>query len=176
MIKTIGFRRLLPIANCLLYVVLTCFGSCRITSAQFDPSTLILAVNVPVVLAAFTLDAAVFHSQLKLAFLLSIPLVPLLWYLVGSWIDRRIGWIPSRKYVRTLSRDVLLASAVVTACLVVVVFVQTVTLVHPPRMSWVVCAVCAWMAFLLAVLGRMVYRRLVNAGAAIPAESGISTH
>ena len=46
----------------------------------------VFAVNVLVVFAGFALDAAVFHSHLQNPFLLTIPLIPLLWYPAGSWI------------------------------------------------------------------------------------------
>src|SRR4051812_49803705 len=98
MVKAIGFRRLLPIANCLFYVVLMCFGNGRgITSAQAVSHVdavpillrLVVAANVPAVLAAFAIDAGVFHFPLRKPVLLTIPFIPLLWDSVGSWIDRR---------------------------------------------------------------------------------------
>ncbi len=80
MIKAIGFRRLLPVANLLVYVVLICFGNGRgITSGQADSHAdtvpilirFVVAVNVPAILAAFGLNAAVFHLQLRRLFLLA---------------------------------------------------------------------------------------------------------
>ena len=173
MVKAIGFRRLLPIANCLLYVVLMCFDSGRgITSSQpvSDvgavpiPLRLVVAANVPAVLAAFAVNA-VFHFQLRNPFLLTIPFIPLLWYPVGSWIDRRLGWSPSRRYVRTRLRDVLLVSAVVIACFAVQVFVQNARVLYPRPTDpfWMGYGIWLWFLFLLSVLARMVYRRVANA-------------
>ena len=91
---------------------------------------LVVAANVPAVLVAFAIRA-VFHFQLRNPFLLAIPLIPLLWYPVGSWIDQRLGWSPRRKHFRTRLRDVLLMLAVVSACFAVQVFVQNAKVLSP---------------------------------------------
>jgi hypothetical protein len=172
MVKAIGFRRLLPIANCLLYVALLCFDNGHgITSSQpvsdVDavpiPLRLVVAANVPAVLVAFAIRA-VFHFQLRNPFLLAIPFIPLLWYPVGSWIDRRLGWSPSRKRVRNRLRDVLLILAVLIACFAMQVFVQRFKVLYPRPTDpfWAGYGIWLWFLFLVAVLARMVYGRFAN--------------
>lgn len=171
MIKAIGFRRLLPVANLLLYVGLMCCGNGRWTSSgQADSHAVtvpilnrcVIALNVPAVFAAFGLNAVVFHFQLKYAFLLSIPFVLLLWYPVGCWIDRQVGWSLRRKQIGAVLRDVFLASAVLISVLAVVLFVQIIHRVGPRDPFWMGYGICAWFAFLLTVLAGTVYRRLAN--------------
>ena len=78
----------------------------------------------------------------------------------GGFLDR-LGWSARRKQVRTRSRDVLLASAVVMTCLAGVVFFQVLKLLHGPTDPfWIGYGLCLWFGFLLAVLTGMVYRRL----------------
>ena len=168
-IKTIGFRRLLPVLNLLLYVAFACVGSAGELSSVQTHSThvdtvpvgtrFVVAANVPAVLVAFALNATAFHFQPNRLFLLGIPFVPLLWYPVGYWIDRRVGWIPRRKPIRTMLRDAFLASAALIATLSVVVFIQTIRRGYPGPMGY---GVCAWFAFLLTVLARMLYSRLFD--------------
>jgi hypothetical protein len=45
-----------------------------------------------------------------------------LWYPVGCWIDQHLGWSVRRKQIRTVLRDVFLASAVLIAILAGMVY------------------------------------------------------
>ena len=170
--KAIGFRRLLPIVNVSLYLMFLCFagasapGSFQARVNETDSisvgTRLVIAANVPVVVAAFALNAAVLHLQSSRLFLLASPFVLLLWYPVGLWLDRRFGLIPLRRPVRSFVRDGLLATQVLVAILAVVVFLQVIKRGYPgpPDPYWMGYGVCAWFAFLLAVLGTKLYARL----------------
>lgn len=172
MIRSLGFRYLLPAANCLSYLALLCFGGNRaIPASSVTPHVeaipilprFVIAANVPAVLAAFTTNA-IFHLRLKNPFLLSVPFILPLWYLVGCWIDRRIGWSPRKTPIRSRLRDFLLASAVIVAGLAVVVFLQVVKLVRPAPSDpfWFGYGISLWFGFLLVVLAGMVYRRVTD--------------
>lgn len=171
MIKAIGLRRLLPILNVLLYLAVICFtnpdtaasAQARVNQLDRIPvgTRLIIAANVPAVLLAFALNATVLHLQPTRLFLLAAPFVLLLWYPVGFWFDRRLGWIASNRPIRTFLRDSFLASQVLIAVLAIVIFVQVIKRGSPgpPDRFWMSYGVCAWFAFLLAVLATKLYAR-----------------
>jgi hypothetical protein len=169
MLRKIGFRRLLPVLSLALYVASICVGNAgrsgtthisatRTHTAEVGtiPARVKMAVslNVPAVLAASLLNAIVFHFQTSGVFLLAVPFVPVLWYPVGKWFDRRLGWVHRCKPKRTFIRDTLVVASGVLAILSVVVFAQVIKRGYPgpPDTFWIAFGVCAWFAFLLVVV------------------------
>lgn len=118
-----------------------------------------VALNVPAVLAALFLNTVVFRFRTNYLFLLAVPFVLILWYPVGRWFDRRLGWVQRRKRKRTLIGDTLLVLCGLFAIFSVVILLQTIKQAYIPDSLWLVLGVCAWFAFLLVVLAGVFYAR-----------------
>jgi hypothetical protein len=179
MLRRIGFRRLLPLLNLALYVASICIGNAGDSgkthiSASRPPAAeagtiparvkIAVSLNVPAVLAASLLNVIVFHFQTSGVFLLAVPFVPLLWYPVGKWFDRRLGWVHRYKSKRTFIRDALVVASSVLAILSVVIFIQVIKRGHPgpPDPFWIAFGVCAWFAFLLVVVAGIFYAHFLQ--------------
>ena len=179
MLRRIGFRRLLPVLNLVLYAASMCIGNAsesgqtRMSAAHAHggeadtiPTRVKIAValNVPAVIAAFLLNAIAFHFQTNRVFLLAVLFIPLLWYPVGKWFDRRVGWVRRGKPKRTFIRDALLVVSGVLAILSVVVLIQVIKRGYPgpPDTFWIGFGVCAWFAFLLIVVAGMFHTRFLQ--------------
>lgn len=172
MLRRIGLRTLLPLLNLALYVSLVCIGNARnspptlantqatvVRSNILTRAEVALALNLPALATAFVLNVALFHLKATSIFWLTLPFVPLSWFGVGLWIDRRFGWLRRPKPKRTFVRDAFL----VLTCLVTLLFVFEIlkTILQQWRSSgsadrpWLDVGSCAWSAFLLTVLGGM---------------------
>jgi hypothetical protein len=114
-------------------------------------------------LAALFLNAIVFRFPTNHTFLLAAPFVPMLWYPVGRWFDRRLGWAQRDKSKRTFIGDTLLVLCGLLAIFSVVIFLQTIKRAYTPDSLWLVFGVCAWFAFLLVVLAGRFHARFFKA-------------
>lgn len=178
MLRKIGLRRSLPILNLAFYIASMCIGlpmRAHLTSMSaaqvhsVESGTVpfrikfAVALNVPAILAAVLLNAIVFRFQINHMFLVAAPFVPMLWYPVGRWFDRRLGWVQGRKAKRTFIGDTLLVLCGLLAILSVVVVLQTIRRAYTPDSLWLVFGVCTWFAFLLVVLAGIFHARFFRA-------------
>jgi hypothetical protein len=122
-----------------------------------------VALNLPAVLAALFLNTMVFRFQTNYLILLAAPFVLILWYPVGRWLDRRLGWVQCRKRKRTLIGDTLLVFCGLLAIFSAVILLQTINQAYTPDSLWFVLGVCSWFAFLLVVLAGVFYARFFRA-------------
>jgi len=123
MLRRLGFRRILPIANIILFIALVTIGAIQV-GHSFGPRvrqtayqeegelpeghpqamfvmplawTLAIAINVPATMLG-ALFAEIFHLGSNLgALLCSMPFVLLLWYAVGHWLDHQLNILPRCK-------------------------------------------------------------------------------
>jgi hypothetical protein len=163
MLRRVGLRTLLPISSLALYLALMCIGNAResrqtlatakATAVIADFPTrvkIMFALNVPAIATAFFLNEVVFHLQANYIFWLALPLVPLLWFKVGLWIDRRLGWVRRREPKRTFIRGAVLVVACLVAILFVIALLQTILGQRrspgSTDMPWLNFGVCAWSA------------------------------
>lgn len=181
MLRTIGLRRLLPVLNIALFVAALCIGSAgdpeiqhksaardHVTETDTFPAHFKIAVslNLPPVLTALVINATIFHFRTSCVPWLALPLIPLFWFPVGKWFDRRLGWVPGRKPKRAFVRDALVITSGIFAILFLVVLLQVVRVVKQgysgsPDALWIVLGVCAWFGFLLVVLAGMLHSRFL---------------
>jgi hypothetical protein len=121
MLRSLGFRRILPIANIILFIALVTIGAIQVNHS-FGPRfqqtayqegelpeghpqatfvmplawTIAIAINVPATMLG-ALCAEIFHSGSNMSGLLcSLPFVLVLWNLVGRWLDRQLNILPRR--------------------------------------------------------------------------------
>ena len=120
MLRRLGFRRILPIANILLFMALVTIGAMQV-GHSFGPRvrqtayqeggnlpeghpqatftmpiawTVAIAINVPATMLG-ALCAEIFHIGSNFgALLCSMPFVLLLWYAVGHWLDHQLNILP----------------------------------------------------------------------------------
>jgi len=182
MLRTIGFRRLLPALNMALFAAAFCIGSVGGSDTRHESATrdhvvetgtfpayfkIAVSLNLPAVLTALVVNATVFHFRTSCVPWLVVPLIPLFWFPVGKWFDRRLDWVHRCKPKRTFVRDALAVASGILAILVFLVLLQVVRVVKQgysgsPDGFWIVLGVCAWFAFVLVVLARMLYSRFLR--------------
>jgi len=117
--RRIGFRRVLPVALTLIHIVLIWFAQIHpsasphfvsqyrgvayqegdsIPMEAFEPPPLKLVQKIALILElpamfAATLIGSVFFPRNDAAWLYtSVPLVPLVWYCIGRWLDGLLGY------------------------------------------------------------------------------------
>jgi len=200
MMRRIGFRRLLPPVQLVLFAVL-CFIARRERQRQgpcgyywssvwvpvfaqedvpFVPRPLCclpkaqlaaIAVDLPAVLVGGILEGVLRRKGDVWAFALSAPLVVLLWYWVGLWIDRRLGYVGlpqgNRAFPRVLVK-VAYGCSVFTAFWSVTGLLGSVLSHHyRPDNLVVASGLAGWSAFLTAVT----WSSLRRSGSPVPPES-----
>jgi hypothetical protein len=129
----------------------------------------VLSANAPALVAGVILNASAEHTQPMRVFLLAVPFVPLFWYPVGRWLDRRLRWIPPRQPKRSRTRDALLLFVAVIALISVAVLIQVIRagIPGPHDRLGIGFGFCAWFAFglfviLFALFDRFFQRRPVT--------------
>jgi hypothetical protein len=175
MLRRIGFRRLLPVVNLAFYLLVVCFSPRSFNQGADGESTkpvriptrvkVVMSLNVPVMapVSLLTEKIAPTFSVTWLSLLLGI-FIPIWWYFVGRWFDRRLGWAVRLKPRRTPVRDVLLITSTVVAALPILLFFQTFFLSAAHRhahasTTGIEVGLCGWYCFLLVVLADMLRTR-----------------
>jgi hypothetical protein len=174
MLRRIGFRRLLPIANLAVFLSVACFSNCYYDPTSTSDSSkpvriparvkVVMSLDLPAIAPVSFLAVVVPRISATWLSLVSGLFIPILWYYVGRWIDRRLGWAARPKLRRTLVRDILLIATAVVAALSILLFFQTLVLsapyrhAHPSRTGMEVGLIC-WYCFLLIVVGEMLRAR-----------------
>lgn len=172
MLRRIGFRMLLPLLNLILYLALICIGSAgniQAIAANADFSTrakVAFSLNVPALAAAIVVNVVVFHFPASFISWLALPFIPLFWFGVGLWIDRRLGWSRRRIPKRSFIRDTFLIVTCLATALFAVELVKTILQQRrgSADMPWLDFGVCAWTGFLLTVLAGMFGARFFKKG------------
>lgn len=120
MIQHFGFRRVLPLGQLAVFIILVSIGAFQVSQPvprphankvarqenalpDWHPKTqykmpaawlIAIALNVPATMIG-ALCAEIFHVGSNLGGLLcSMPFVPLLWYFVGHWLDHQCNILP----------------------------------------------------------------------------------
>ncbi len=164
MLRKLGFRTLLPVvhlAACLVVVFI-----CKIMpTLTISPRTARIVtdvecgINLPVLAVPLALRA-VFRIDASRALWLAIPFVPVLWYAVGLWIDRRLGLVPQN---RPRPSALYSISLLISFCVLVLLAIPLMQSIYQMRQSEdgidlpsLEFATCGWYVFLLVVLGEMI--------------------
>jgi hypothetical protein len=128
---------------------------CRAPKAELVAT----ALDLPATLAGAILGAAlaaILHRKGDIwSFVVSAPMVALLWYWIGLWIDRRLGYVGlpqgRRSFPRVLAK-VAFGCSVFTVFLSAIVLLDSVLLHHYRPDGVVVGSTLAgWSVFLMAV-------------------------
>jgi hypothetical protein len=174
MLRRIGFRRLLPIANLAVFLSVACFSNCFYDPTSGSDSSkpvriparvkVVMSLDLPAIAPVSFLTVIVPRISATWLSLVSGLFIPILWYYVGRWIDRCLDWVARPKPRRTLVRDMFLIATAVVAALSIFLFFQTLVLSaphrheHPSRTGMEVGLIC-WYCFLLIVVGEMLRTR-----------------
>lgn len=157
--QRIGFRRLLPLVLTLAHAALLFYAvehqdqahasgpipkryvsiayqenGVRWESRESRPLTiaqkLAVVLNLPALLLAIPLAATTFHGSDMGLLYAALPVVPIVWYGIGRWMDTTLGYI---KQQRRLPRPLSGLLAIISTGLIVV-SVMAVTPMNHPRM------------------------------------------
>jgi hypothetical protein len=192
----IGFRRLLPVLFTVMHVTVlfyaaqwqhqsSAFGTSRemyhpaafqedgpkwepIEPKPLTPAWKIaLLLNLPSLLLAIPVAAAVFRDTDAGILYAALPFVPLVWYGIGRWIDATLGWLTPRRHVpRSLSGPL---AVIFTALLVLSALTVTPVNHHRrPDTYWAGAALIMWSGLPLAMSLSSFYLR--------PSRLALSTH
>jgi len=120
-------------------------------------SQLAIGPNAPAVLVAIGLNTTLLRRETMYTLWLAAPLIPVLWYGVGRWFDRRLDWVASPKPKRSFLRDAILGLPGCFAVLVLLLVAQVMMRGYPgpPDPLRLGLGVCSWFAFLLTAHGRL---------------------
>jgi hypothetical protein len=127
-----------------------------LTTAQ----KLAILLNLPALVLAIPIAIA-FHASEVGMLCAAVPFVPILWYLIGRWLDGILGYIKRSPVVpRIWSR----LFAVVSACLLTISALTVTPLNHHRTTDtyWVGTASAVWLGLLLAICVTSSYRRSSN--------------
>jgi hypothetical protein len=147
MMVRIGYRRLLPVLFTVAHVALLLYGSAHpyhtlssihresayhrlayqeSASIPWDPKgstplkpalKIAILLNLPAMFAAIPIAVVFFHgSELGLLYA-PLPFVLLLWYGIGLWLDRLLGYVPHSGKVHKTWRGLFAALSVGLLCL-----------------------------------------------------------
>jgi hypothetical protein len=179
MIRRIGFRRLLPILFTLMHVALLFYATAQrhrtLSSADGDsayhpaayqessiawepmePKPLVIAeklgivLNFPAFVLAIPITLLFFHGKDMGLWYASLPFVPLVWYGVGRWFDRLLGYISHSPPVRRTWYELFGTLSMILLCL----SIATVTPIYPHRMGdtyWIGFGLILWSGLSLAI-------------------------
>ena len=164
MIHRLGFRHMVPVLLLLIHLTILWGDSERARHRPVDPSPLMWDVPKPIpgavkVDAALNLPALLMSIPFKMAFpttsdnatiFASTPFVPLVWYGIGLWLDRLVGFValPRRRHP-TVRRIV-----VITAAMLLYVSVLSMTPINHHRGAdpyWRGGTMVLWSALLLLI-------------------------
>ena len=197
MLRRVGYRRVLPVLNLLLYLALVGaadwnllrqarlyqdVGASRSTDAEtvWDPvyidtpipmpKTLAESINFPAVLFALPFGALQrgWRAELLVDSITALYLLPL-WYALGRWLDRRSTIVSSGRAL-TLIRKLILWVAVLAIVAIIGLF--TLGLARYPN-SWLNLLLALPVLFWPALLA-YIARRELRAAKEIPVEVTIA--
>ena len=165
MIGKIGFRRLLPVLCVLTHTALLLFTSAGqyVTTSSVDstdyppisdmpPPPLTAAQKTALVLnlpALFLCIPALLVFSVG-SLLTSLPFVPLVWYGVGRWLDKLMGYVPQPRQLRRKWRWLFAILSAILVCL----GIATITPInHHPTLNayWVAAALILWSGLFLVI-------------------------
>ena len=175
MFQRIGFRLLLPVMNLALCVALVCTGNPASRNPSAMSSSLdnantpvrlefVLGVNLPALLPVLVAHIAMPGLNKNFEVWLAIPFTLVLWFLVGSWMDRRLGLIHSRRPKRTFIRDWALVAFCIVASLAFVLLIKVMHVAvptpgHPRDVRWIGYSISGWYLLFLGTLAGMCWDR-----------------
>lgn len=123
------------------------------------------ALNLPALSIALILRA-ILKLGTNAGLWLALPFIPVLWYIVGLWLDRRLGW--ARRSAATPSR-IRRVSLAISFCAAVLFGIPLLQTIYEARRTggtlgnaWLDLGVCTWYAFLLVVLAEMIRSSLFS--------------
>lgn len=166
MLRKLGLRTLLPVVHLAACLIVVFFCKIVPTSIISQGTARVIidvecGINLPVLAVFFTLKA-VFRMDASRALLFCIPFVPVLWYAVGLWIDRRLGLVPRNKprpgAFYSISLMIFFCAMVLLAIPFMQSIYQTPRNGNEPDLS-AELAICAWYLFLLVILAGMIRAR-----------------
>ena len=169
MIGRIGFRRLLPILFVLTHAALLFFTSVGqfvtpsdVDSASYPPISDIppapltvaqkaaLVLNLPALILSIPVVLAFSRSSNVGSLFASLSFVFLVWYGVGRWVDRLVGYVPQPCQLRRKWRWVFAIISATMVCL----GIATVTPINhhrPPDAYWFAAALTLWSGLFLRI-------------------------
>lgn len=185
MMRRIGFRRLLPPVQLVLFGVLSFIahgerqrqGPCTYYWSSFDspvlaqegdtvtflpacrsPKAELIAgcLDMPAMFAGAALAFALRREGDLWASALSTPMVVLLWYWIGLWIDRRLGYVgpPRGRHFPQSAATMAFVSCVFLLVLSVITWLRVVLFQHHRVDRFLLSsAFLGWWVFLTAVTG-----------------------
>jgi len=174
--RRIGFRRLLPPVQLVLFGTLIWFADreeqrqlpCSVAwvplaptvyaqdqaDVGFDDScrrplaeSIAVDLNLPAVFAGALAAVALRHDTDRAVYGASAPAVLILWYLVGLWIDRRLGYVAGP--LRRRRYPLLLLKAALGFCLLLFLLSDAGWVFHPVSGMM---GLIAWSGFFFAVV------------------------
>ena len=193
MLRRIGFRHVLPPVQLLLYCVLSLnaywarlgqqpcsviwSSSQGILLAQEgdtvtfsppcrEPTSLLVAgsLNLPAQLAGLILAATLHRESDAWSFAITAPMVVILWYLVGLWIDRRLGRVAVRRgrFPRILAKAAYGFSILMVLVSAILIARAFTDYGHRIGTYFVVAGFASWSVFLLMVTSANLRRGAVS--------------
>ena len=170
MIGRTGFRRLLPILFVLTHVALLFFTSAGqhvmtpsdVDSASYPPISdmppapltvaqkAALVLNLPALILSIPVVLAFSRSSNVGSLVASLPFVPLVWYGVGRWVDRLVGYVPQPSQLRRKWSWVFAIISAILVCL----GIATLTPINHHRTSdtyWFAAALTLWSGVSLVI-------------------------
>jgi hypothetical protein len=186
MIRRLGFRRILPVAQLALYLVLVFLGEAtyqhgsphqqarlHLAAMQLSPAhpqiqtaaepiewRFATLLNFPAISCGAVVMTIIGKQESELyLLLLSLPFIPLLWTLIGRWLDYQLRYRPRPQ--RTWPRVLWCSLGIALAILLLIMF-----LVSLPKSSvsegqtWGALYLVTWSALLLITSIAALVRRL----------------
>lgn len=179
MIRRIGFRRLLPVLFTLIHIGLLIYSSAPRHDAQsnfrshftyqsaadqedsvaWEPmeprplkpaQKLAFVANLPALVLAMPIALMFLQSNDIGSLYASLPFVPLVWYSVGRWLDRLMGYISQSHQPRRAWRRLFTVISTILLCL----SIASITPVNHHRTHdayWVGSALILWSGLFLAI-------------------------
>jgi len=169
MIGRVGFRRLLPILFVLTHAALLFFTSAGqhvtpsdVDSASYPPISdtpaapltvaqkAAVVLNLPALILSIPAVLALSRSGNVGSLFASLPFVPLVWYGVGRWVDRLVGYAPQPRQLRRKWRWVFAIISATVLCL----GIATVTPINHHRTAdvyWFAAALTLWSGLFLVI-------------------------
>lgn len=188
MLRRIGFRSLLPLANLVLFLSVACFNNCYYNPASSSNTTkpvrtptrvkVVMSLDLPAMAPVTFLTVVVPRISATWLSLVSGLFIPILWYYVGRWIDRRLDWAARPKPRRTLFRDAFLIATAVVAGLPIIAFLLSLSApdrrVHSSA-TGIEVGIYAWYCFLLVIVAEMLRARYFTRSSESAAHKGLSS-
>jgi hypothetical protein len=168
MMGRIGFRRLLPILFVLIHAALLLTSAVQHAApsdvepdiyaplSDMPPPPLTVAhkaalvLNLPALFLSIPVVLAFPRSSDAETFFASLPFVPFVWYVVGKWIDRLLGYIPQPRRLRRKWQKFFAIISAILMCLGIAA-ATPVNHHRTPDTYWVATALTLWSGLFLAI-------------------------